>query len=68
MARLSLQAGEPFGVPYGDEGIFLATDYDDLTCVVLERVDRIERVMQYPSHWKTAVASPMQHFPANPMA
>ena len=42
-----MQAGEPFGVLYGDEGIFLATNYDDLTCVVLERVDRIERVTRY---------------------
>jgi hypothetical protein len=50
--RVRMQVGEPFGVPYGDEGIFLATHYYDLTCVVLERVDRIERVMQYPSHWK----------------
>ena len=50
--RMRMHVGEPFGVPYGDEGIFLATDYDDLTFVVLERVDRIERVMQYPSHWK----------------
>ena len=50
--RVRMQVGEPFGVRYGDEGIFLATDYDDLTFVVLERGDRIERVMQYPSHWK----------------
>jgi len=50
--RVRMQVGEPFGVPNGDEGIFLATHYYDLTCVVLERVDRIEGVMQHPSHWK----------------
>ena len=49
---MRMQAGKSFGVRYGDEGIFLASNDDDLTCVVLERVDRIERVMQYPSHWK----------------